>query len=263
VRTLISLACVGLLTPTALAAVSARVYRADERTPLAWADPNVPGIYQDIMVGTRLTVFLGSDAALSLWSGGLMIFRDDWAIGTLSGRDCDPNTHRCDGSFFPAAGEDPYLRYTRNALGVNFALDVEGATAGEWLALDYHAEAPGLCNVGVYASETIDELPDGFWPSSLDEPPPAGTVWIQGLSFSHVPSRDYNGDTVVDFVDFALLANEWQGLAVPDPNMEFSADLNADHHVDILDLPLFCAYWLERTDITEPASEPNAPSVAP
>ncbi len=45
-----SLALAGLLASTALATLSLQVYRADEQTPLLPADPNIPDVYQDIMV---------------------------------------------------------------------------------------------------------------------------------------------------------------------------------------------------------------------
>jgi hypothetical protein len=43
--------------------VTARVCLADEVPPLAPADPNVPEVYRDIMVGTRLAIFITSDTA--------------------------------------------------------------------------------------------------------------------------------------------------------------------------------------------------------
>ena len=72
-------------------------------------------------------------------------------------------------------------------------------------------------------------------------------VPIETLAFTHVPSRDFNGDTVVDFKDLALLASHWDLNADPNsPDGPF--DLNADGRIDLGDLALFSEYWLERTD---------------
>ncbi|MCJ7729293.1 MAG: hypothetical protein MUO27_05395, partial [Sedimentisphaerales bacterium] len=54
--------------------ISTRVYFRDSNTPLELADPNVPWVYRDIMVGTRLTIIVDSNASGS-WSGGLLIQR--------------------------------------------------------------------------------------------------------------------------------------------------------------------------------------------
>jgi hypothetical protein len=72
----------------------------------------------------------------------------------------------------------------------------------------------------------------------------------------------------VNFADFALLASLWRTDAPDpnqlepappiDPNTVLSADLNADDIVDIADLALFSAYWLERTDVNQPPADPNA-----
>ena len=88
-RAIVWIALVGFLASSALAGVSAHVYRADEVTPLAWADPNVPDVYAEIMVGTRLSVFINSDAPESSWSGGTFMSWEDWDRGILAGRDYD------------------------------------------------------------------------------------------------------------------------------------------------------------------------------
>jgi hypothetical protein len=84
-------------------------------------------------------------------------------------------------------------------------------------------------------------------------------VPIQTLSFTHVPSRDFNGDTIVNFQDLALLASHWGSKA--DPNSPDAAfDLNADRRIDLGDLALFSEYWLERTDCSKAATNPNKPA---
>ena len=79
------------------------------------------------------------------------------------------------------------------------------------------------------------------------------------LSFTHVPSRDYNGDTIVNFEDFALLASLWHEPADPQVHPATSVDLNGDAHIDPLDVALFSEFWLQRTDCNEPETEPAPP----
>jgi len=261
VRTFIFLALAGLLTSTALAAVSVQVYRADERTPLEWADPNIPDVYQDIMVGTRLTLFVVSDANATTWSGGLQQSWDDWSKGPLAGRGYREITRNYDGSILPASGQETYIYKSPSSDGMCLSLSVDTALAGEWIVLEYHAQTLGTSNIGVYGIEP-GELPPGYHPI-LGDPPPGRSVWIQGLSFNHVPTRDYDGDSVVNFADFALWANQWQETIVPDPNMATPGDLNADDAVNTADLALFCDFWLERAGAPEPACEPNTVDAAP
>jgi len=253
VRASISLALVGFLASSVLAGVSAHVYRADEITPLTWADPNIPDVYQDIMVGTRLTVFVGSDTAMPHWSGGLLISWEDSERGTLSGRGYNEQTGNHEGSILEASGVLTFVNGPkRKEFGVGINLSVESATVGEWIVLDYHAEAIGICDVELYSDKPIEDLP-GDWP-------PAETLWIQGLTFNHVASRDHNDDDIVNFEDFAMFADQWRSMAPADPNVGLAPDPNAVAVVDIADLTLFCEYWLQRTDIEDPLSEPNTPS---
>ena len=51
------------------------------------------------------------------------------------------------------------------------------------------------------------------------------------------PKADYNGDLIVNFIDFAILAADWQ---LPSSNKS----LDADTDVDIYDLKVFCDNWL-------------------
>jgi len=241
----------GLLASSVLAGVSAHVYRADEITPLAWADPNIPDVYQDIMVGTRLTIFIGSDTAVSSWNGGLRMSWEDWDRGIFSGRNHNEDTGSYDGSILVAAGDNALVSHYYGSSGARVEMIVTSGTVGEWVVLDYHAMAIGTCDVRLYSVEPMKGMP-GDWP-------PSETFWIQELAFSHVAPRDYDDDDIVNFEDFALLANQWHGAAPADPNETLAPDLNADNVVDITDLALFCEYWLERTDIEESVSEPNGP----
>jgi hypothetical protein len=244
-RVLLSLLTAAILAPNAWAGVSARVLRADEKTTLPLADPNVPGVYRDIMVGTRLTVFVGSDIG-EYWLGGLLVPWEDRNTGVLSARGYteDGVFPNYAGSCLEAAGYLPLVSYIDSASGLGFdlAADVD-ATAGDWFVLDYRAEEVGTCNVELH--EYIGSL------GALTD------VLLAVLSFKHVPSRDFDSDAIVNFTDFALLASQWGHVAILDPNINGSPDLNADSLVDALDMALFSEYWLERTDYNEPDTEPN------
>jgi hypothetical protein len=145
---------------------------------------------------------------------------------------------------------------SREDLGVGVdLLPAWNATAGDLFILDYGAVNTGDCTIGLYALSAVpiavvvsQEVPD---------PPPFEATLIQVLSFHHVPSRDFNGDTLVDFVDYASLAGLWGQSVASDPNAAVAADLNADERVDVRDLALFSEYWLERTDAVPSAPEPN------
>lgn len=269
VKTCTTLLVIGLIASASWAGVSLQVYRADERTPLAFEDPNEPGIYEDIMVGTHLTFVIGSDTPVEWWSGGLWISWEDLDFGTVTARGYNPETMNYEGSILPTEAE-AYINQgpVDNGLGIAFSILelTYGPVSGEWFALDYWAEQVGTCLIGLYSYEPgIDTHGDLNWAVPRDAP--YGGFWIQGLSFQHVPSRDYDNDTVVNFVDFALWAKQWQQTILSeDPNAVPPGDLNADAFVDTVDLTLFCQYWLERTDIAVPADpnalDPNTPETA-
>ena len=174
-------------------------------------------------------------------------------MGRLSARGYNdhPLLPNYDDSCLASAGDVPLVQYDDSYLGEGFQLssDVLNATAGEWFVLDYRAEGVGTCNVELHEYRGT---PDDPLSGILIE------VLLDTLSFMHVPSRDFDSDTSVNFVDFALLASQWGQVAIADPNMNGSADLNADGLVDTADMALFGDYWLERTDFNEPDTEPNA-----
>jgi hypothetical protein len=250
-----------LMVSTAAAAVSVQVYRADEATPLEWADPNIADVFRDIMVGTRLALFFISDTEEIMWSGGIQISWDDWARGTVTGRGYNEITRNYDGSILPALSKDTFICDSPGSNAMHISLGIDTGLVGEWIVLDYQAQALGTCSMGVYAVEAGGVSP-GFNPM-LDDPPPARNVWIQALSFNHVPSRDYSGDAIVNFTDFAVWAARCHEPIVLDPNSTTpEEDLNGDDIVDGTDLALFCEYWLERTDLPETVEDPNALNVS-
>ena len=66
-------------------------------------------------------------------------------------------------------------------------------------------------------------------------------VWIDEIVFPLDYSRlcDFDGNGMVDFIDFAFLVGRWLGHDTPDP-----ADLNGDGGVDFEDLNIFAENWL-------------------
>jgi hypothetical protein len=241
-----------LCAPAALSRVWTTVYRCDEVTPLEAIDSNQPIVYRDIMVGTRLAIVISSDKS-EQWFGGLLLSPEDGEFATLSGRGCRPAVPgiptECQASCLPAAGKYAYASVYDDlwCTGLYFNTSVVSkgpAVPGDWFIVDYRAERVGTCGIGLYD-----------WFVSADVP-------ISTLHFTHVPSRDFNGDAVVNFQDLALLASHW-GAPI-DPNTQDAVfDLNSDGCTDFYDLALFSEYWLERTDCSTPAKDPNEPPQNP
>jgi len=248
---LIAAAAVG---PTTMAKVWTTVYRYDETTPLAAVDSNHPTVYRDIMVGTRLVIVISSDAPgisddRQRWSGGLMISLDDWQRGTLSGRSYDRQRRNYDGSALAAAGPVGSVRvwyraYWQPDTGNGFDLGVsQFSVAGDWFVFDYHAEQIGSCDVRLYDFHASFDVP------------------LETLSFTHVASRDFDGDMIVTFQDFALLASRCGAAVGPDPNApDTSFDLDANGRIDLGDIASFSEYWLQWTDCRGPVTEAQKPS---
>lgn len=243
---LILLAVVSACAPTVSAEVWITVLSCDETTRLEATDPNHPMIQRNIMVGTHLVLLLTSDAPgvfgdHRIWAGFLQISWDDWQRGTLSARGYNQQSHNYDGSCLPAAGslQNIKVRYFERFPGVQFDLAPDYFSfAGDWFVFDYYARQVGTCTVGLYEPFVSVDVP------------------IQTLSFTHVPSADFNGDTLVNFQDLAVLASHWRAPA--DPNGPGAAfDLNADGRIDTTDLVSFSDHWLERTDCTKTATDPN------
>ena len=218
------------MAPTATAAVSVRVCLADGNTPLEPADPNIPFVYPEIMVGTKLTIIVDSNMGGD-WSSDLTIEGEFLDYGLLSARDFNDITGDWEGSRFEAAGYGARV-YDWVEAGIRgFWLDGDiSATPGDWFIIDYLATKVGRCEVGFYDRSV-----------SWDDP-------VCHLVFSHVATRDFDQDTGVGFVDFVLLASSWQETKCSDPDWCEGADLDADGDVDVTDLAMFADYWLESTE---------------
>jgi len=241
VRTFILWLIAVLLTSVGSAQVSVSVYQPDGHTLLGPADPNLIHVYRDIMVGTRLVLVVNSDTA-GYWTGGLLLTWDNWVVGNLSarGESSGPPHFQYEESALEAAAEPAFVTQYDDAYMVGFDLITNaGAVPGEWFVLDYHAAEVGLCYVGLYDYDF-----------SLDIP-------IETLLFNQVPSCDFDGDTVVNFMDFALLASRWGQEAESDPDLQATLDQDGDGVIGVGDLALFSEFWLECTDCNEPSIDPN------
>ncbi len=227
------------LLSAAKAATSVNIYEADGITPFDG---------RDIMVGTELTIVVSSDTT-DYWSGGLFIAGQDRALAALSARDFDPNMRDWTGSHYEDAGE--YAKVTAWTDSEIWGFDLYGSDSnsvpGKWFIIDYEAIGEGDPNVWVYDySYSFDD------PNSL-------------IFFSHVPSRDFNNDDVVNIADYALLASYWQVEDCNEPNWCDNTDINTDGDVDLADLALFTDYWLwgiPQTPVIPEAPEyPEDPNV--
>lgn len=178
------------INSTTLGEVSTRVCLADGNTPLELADPNIPFVYRDIMVGTKLTIIVDSNIA-ERWDGGLFIIGSDRDYGVLSGRDYNDTTHDWEGSRFEAVGDRARVYDVQEDMQSGFDLfGHRRAVAGDWFIIDYIATNVGNCHVSFY---------DYSGPGGIDFP-------IYDLVFSHVPTCDFNNDAKVNFTDFTVFA---------------------------------------------------------
>jgi hypothetical protein len=209
--------------------VSTQVCLSDGNTPLPLADPNIPFVYRDIMVGTKLTIIVSSDVN-EYWSdGGSLAIEEaylDYGVLSARGPKVGEDWYR---SHLPAAGNEAAVVWWPDN-EFDLYTGSTGIQAGDWFIIDYNAIAVGDCNVGFYDRNI-----------SWSDP-------IYYLKFSHVRTRDFNKDTRVDLADFAILASYWQKTDCSEPSWCEGADLDIDSDIDLGDLMLFAEYWLEKTE---------------
>ena len=230
---LVSLLIFGVAS-VAVGKVSTKVCLADGNTPFEPVDINMPIIkYPDIMVGTELTIFVWSDIN-EPWGfdgGSLVIEEQYWDYGILSAREPKVGEDWA-GSHFPAAGNEAVV-WKCEEPGIDGFYLYSGSTgieAGDWFVIDYNSISVGDCDVVFYDYNINWDVP------------------VRYLSFSHVPTRDFNNDTKVDFRDYVILASYWQEANCNDPNWCEEIDLDINGSIDVNDLMLFYKYWLARTD---------------
>lgn len=211
----------------AVAKVSTRVSMADGNTPLELADPNVPLVYRDIMAGTQLTIIVDSNLSQIWRVSSLAIVDANRDYGLLSARGTEPNYQ---GSCLPAAGlaAGVYTWLETGIAGFDMQSGREDVSAGDWFIIDYNATSIGYCTVKFYESFVHDPNRD--------------------MHFTHVTTRDFDNDGIVNFFDFELFASYWQATGCSGPDFCEGADLDTSTIVDGYDLALFVDFWLERTN---------------
>lgn len=210
--------------------VSTRVCLADGATPLALADPNIPYVYRDIMVGTWLTIIVSSDRD-GYFEGGLFIVGEDREHGVLSGRDFNDTTWDWEGSHLEAATKEATVYKQEDDFQSMLDLYApRDAVAGDWFIIDYQATGVGYCSADFY--ECVSE---------------EHCYLVCTHSFLHVPTRDFNEDTGVDFGDLAILGSYWQVADCVEPDWCQGTDLDSDGIVDVTDFASFAEYWLQTT----------------
>ena len=214
---------VAIMLLTALIGISSatvlvKVFESDGLTPFD---------DRDIMVGAELTIIVSS-ASTDYWGGGLYVAGQNRALASLSAREFDPNALDWTGSHYDEAGD--YAKVTAwtgtNIWGFDLYSSDSNSVSGDWFIIDYEAIGSGDPNVWIY--DYADSFSD-----------PNSTV-----SFTHVPSRDFNEDGVVNITDHSILASHWQVDDCNEPNWCDGTDINADGDVDFEDLALFADYWL-------------------
>jgi hypothetical protein len=212
------------MAPIAEGEVSTRVCLADGNTPLEC---------RDIMVGTKLTIIVNSNAA-EYWDGSLALMGEDVNRAELSARGPLQFGSDWSGSHLEAAGPMAavYNLINEGILGFDLYTDYSDIEIGDWFIIDYNAIDIGNCNVAFFDGIDYD-------------PPYEPTSYIE---FTHVRTRDFDGSTKVDFSDFAMLALYWQEKGCNEPNWCEGTDLDTSGTVDTNDLMLFADYWLERTE---------------
>lgn len=210
-----------IIVSIALGGVSTHVFLADGSTPFE---------YQDVMVGTRLTIVVDSNS-IEEWAGALLLEGDHRDKGLL--------LERAD-SLYAAGGvgglishvEEYWDEIGADVNGFDLYTGFMNIETGRWFILDYSATSIGDCNIGFYEHQAQ---------------PPFGSNFVHYLEFTHVRTRDFDGSTGVDIDDFAILGSYWH-QSCTDPNWCEGTDLDVSGTVDRNDLILFTDYWLERTE---------------
>jgi hypothetical protein len=253
-RTRSVLVLLSLFVCPALATFRIDMYLSDGNTPLPLRDPNVPNDYRDIMVGTQLRAIVSSDIATFRQGCIAMLWEDFDEKGQLFGKGYNADADTYDGSVLDAAGYRPSVRYSEDSNGIVYDFDGgrKSGRAGQWFIWDYNVIGVGDCNVIL-----VDGVHVGVSPFSKG-------AAAMTLTLHHVPSRDFDGDSLVDFKDFAILARRWRTLVPPDANAVPSPfDLDRDEYVTVSDLRAFSRFWLNSTVARIAPPDPNSPPTDP
>ena len=192
------------------------------------ADGITPFTGRELMVGERLVLICHSSTSIldDLWGGEISLTGNNRNLGQLAAR--GPYTsYDWQGSHLPAAGDFAEVnnRNTSQVQGFQVFTDWE-PMAGDWFILDYKATAAGDPNIA--CSEIVG-------PTS---------VFLQNIVIHQVPTRDFDHDNLINWIDWAILQQNWGAELCQNPGWCVGTDLNRDSRVDILDLQMFVGYWL-------------------
>jgi hypothetical protein len=195
----------------------------------------------EVMVGTQLSIVVSSDVDV-IWLGELLLEDANSDYAVLYGRDFNDNLpppwppESYEGSCLPAAGKYAAVQDREEAGidGLRLSTGWYYIAKDDWFVVDYNIINTGDCKV----------VFKGYDPSGAE---PILTEYYH-IEFIHVRTRDFNGDSYVDFGDFAIFGSYWWESGYSDPNQCEGTDLDASGGIDVNDLMMFCGYWLEETD---------------
>jgi hypothetical protein len=120
----------------------------------------------------------------------------------------------------------------------------------------YYIEVTDTMGFTPFVQEAGNSYSDGmaFRRGTATEYDLAMTI-VEYADTQRAEPADLNGDGSVDFLDYALLANQW--LQPPGtPSADIAPPPNGDQFVDLLDLAVFVEHWL-KLPLPDPASNPN------
>lgn len=142
-------------------------------------------------------------------------------------------------------GEPPELRdITVMQWNWDKVLDIgnDGSTDHILATGSYTAQAFGAHNLNV----TLNAA--NYWPDSISNPLEFEASDSVSASFVVVLTADVNADNYVDFLDYAIILQNWPQTncaATSDCN---ATDLNRDGTVNLPDIAIFASQWLSCTD---------------
>jgi len=221
-KKLVLLTIVSAFCSDAAGAMQTAVYKPNGQSISDHNDP----IY--LMVGTHVEIVVSSTEPNDDFPSDLVMREEDASYGELWGRDFNDVNGHYYGSVLEAADEGAYVYdalFFPSWIGLSY---VGGGDVGDWWVADYNAVAIGDCNVAFF--ENLEFEP------------------TYEYAFVHVRTRDFNSDTIVNFLDYSIFVDYWQADDCADPNWCEGSDLDTSGVVDGNDLRLFTGYWLEQTE---------------
>ena len=177
-------------------------------------------------------------AKISGLFGGLLVWMGLLAFLTTSPTQADPTKHNhcsnCHGLDTGISISVEVVNRTATRIYYSVSGSSDNSDAQGWAV--YNAAGNNITNG--YNAGTFDLPRDGetyrvFW---VDE----GSAFIDIVADN---AANFNGDEVVNFLDYAVLASAWQ-TGLTDDNYNDICDLFDDDFIDYKDLCLFTGNWL-------------------